>query len=219
MVETLFDAIVVGSGPAGTFAARELAGKKTLVLDVGYRGPDGPGLAGNLYELRRGREDLFAELIGENFEGLRNLHQEPVSLKLKSPRTSYVLRNWRALSPLVSTNFHAMMSFAQGGLANAWGAGVYRFTAEDLRGFPVTAAELAPFYDELTGHIGVGGGNDDLAGYFGGNEALQSPLRLSALAGELLARYAPTIRPFTTRSTRSIHCSPRERWNWPGAGW
>lgn len=189
MVETLFDAIVVGSGPAGTFAARELAGRKVLVLDVGYRAPEGARLEGNLYELRRRREDLFAELIGEKFEGLHNLHGEPVSLKLKSPGTAYVIRDWRRFSPLVSANFRAMMSFAQGGLANAWGAGVYRFNAEDLRGFPVTAEELEPYYDELTAHMGVSGGNDDLTEYFGRDGGLQAPMRLSRLAEELLAGY------------------------------
>ncbi len=199
MAETLFDAIVVGSGPAGTFAARELAGRKVLVLDVGHRAPEEPRLAGNIYALRRVRGDLFRELIGEKFEGLHNLHQEPVSLKLKSPRTSYVLRDWKVLSPLVSANFRAMMSFAQGGLANAWGAGVYRFTAEDLREFPVTAGDLALYYDELTAHIGVSGGNDDLVEHFGADGDLQPPMRLSVLAAEMLRRYAGNREYFRER--------------------
>lgn len=199
MAEALFDAIVVGSGPAGTFAARELAGRKVLVLDVGYRAPEGPPLAGSLYALRRERRDLFAELIGDGFEGLHNLHRDPVSLKLKSPRTSYVLRGWQALSPLVSTNFQAMMSFAQGGLANAWGAGVYRFNSEELRQFPLPAGELEPYYDELTAHIGVSGGNDDLVEFFGRDPSLQPPMRLSLLAAGMLQRYQAARKRFRMR--------------------
>lgn len=199
MAETLFDAIVVGSGPAGTFAAREFAGRRVLVLDVGYRAPAEPRLEGNLYALRRERKDLFAELVGDEFEGLHNLHQDPVSLKLKSPATSYVLRNWAALSPVESKSFQAVMSFAQGGLANAWGAGVYRFTAEDLSEFPISAEELAPYYDELTAHIGVSGGNDDLAEFFGHDSGLQPPMRLSVAAGEMLKRYGRRRECFRRR--------------------
>lgn len=196
MAETLFEAIVVGSGPAGTFAAREFAGRKVLVLDVGYRAPLEPRLEGNLYALRRERRDLFRELIGEQFEGLHNLHRRPISLKLKSPATSYVVRNWAALSPLASENFHAVMSFAQGGLANAWGAGVYRFTAADLNEFPISAEDLAPYYDELTEHIGISGGNDDLVEFFGRDAGLQPPMRLSVVAAEMLKRYGRTRERF-----------------------
>ncbi len=184
-----FDAIVVGSGPAGTFASYALRGRNVLVLDVGYRAPGSPGLEGNLYAMRQAREDLFAPLIGERFEGLRNIFREPISLKLKSPFTSYIVRDWEKLAPIASSNFAGLVSFAQGGLANAWGAGVFRFNVRDLDGFPVTAAELEPFYDELTAHIGVSGCNDDLAEHFGADAGLLPPLRLSAMAAGILARY------------------------------
>ncbi|HVX66213.1 MAG TPA: hypothetical protein VHA11_06415, partial [Bryobacteraceae bacterium] len=184
-----FDAIVVGSGPAGTFAAYALRGRNVLVLDVGYRAPGAPDLAGNLYALRERKQDLFAPLIGEQFEGLRNIYQRPISLKLKAPYTSYIVRDGEKLAPIVSRNFETSLSFAQGGLANAWGAGVFRFNARDLAGFPVTKQELAPYYDELTAHIGVSGTNDDLSEYFGADAALLPPLRLSAMATGILARY------------------------------
>lgn len=185
----VFDAIIVGSGPAGTFASYALRGRNVLVLDVGYRAPASPTIEGNLYSLRQTRKDLFDAFIGERFEGLRNMFGKPVSLKLKAPRMSYVIQNWEQLSPVDSRNFDAVMSFAAGGLANAWGAGVFRFTARDLAGFPVTAAELEPFYDELTEHIGVCGANDDLTPYFGEDPRLLPPLRMSAMAAGLLAGY------------------------------
>src|ERR1700733_11925805 len=137
----LFDAIIVGSGAAGVMAAWALQGKRVLVLDVGRQSAQMPdtGLdwSVNLYDERRRRSDLFDFLIGEKFESLHNLHRKPVSLKLKAPLMKYIAGDAESLSPVRSGNFGAVMSFAAGGLANAWGAGVYRFTSRDLEGFPV----------------------------------------------------------------------------------
>ena len=101
----------------------------------------------------------------------------------------YIIDDARALAPVRSQNFDATMSFAAGGLANAWGAGVYRFTTRDLDGFPVRIQELKPFYDELTEHMGVSGANDDLTPSFGNDPALQPPIRLSRFASDLHAGY------------------------------
>ena len=184
-----FDVIVVGTGPAGVMAARALRGKRVLVLDVGRQPDPLPPSAHDLYEQRRTEADLFDFLIGQKFESLHNVHSEPVSLKLKSPLMRYIIDDARALTPVRSQNFDATMSFAAGGLANAWGAGVYRFTARDLDGFPVSKQELEPFYDELTEHMGVSGLNDDLTPSFGNDPALQPPIRLSRFASDLHAGY------------------------------
>ena len=185
----VFDAIVIGTGPAGVMAARALRGKRVLILDVGRQPDPLPDPVGDLYEERRTRPDLFDFLIGQNFESLHNIHSDPVSLKLKSPLMRYIIDDARALTPVRSQNFDATMSFAAGGLANAWGAGVYRFTTRDLDGFPVSRQELEPFYDELTEHMGVSGANDDLTPSFGNDPALQPPIRLSRFASDLQAGY------------------------------
>ena len=152
---------MVGSGPGAAFAAYGLRGKRVLMLDAGFDAPP-PALEGNVYQLRRGPADLFPQLIGENFQSLHNLHQTPISLKLKAPQADYIVQGWRELTPIVSQAFEGVLSLSKGGLANGWGAGVYRFTDSDLRGFPVCQAELRPFYDEITRLIGVSGANDDL---------------------------------------------------------
>src|ERR1700693_6243914 len=100
-----YDAIVVGSGLRSTCAAYGLRGKRVLVLDVGFDAPQGAKLQGNIYELRRNCSDLFSPLIGESFESLHNLHDRPISLKLKSPYMNFVCRDWRRLSPVVSSTF------------------------------------------------------------------------------------------------------------------
>lgn len=170
-----------------------------LVLDVGYRGMPAASLKGNIYELRRRYADLFQPLIGERFEGLRNIWQRKISLKLKAPLMSFVLRDWEKLCPLRSDNFEGVVSFAQGGLANAWGAGVFRFTSRDLEDFPVKASELTPFYDELTALMGVCGRNDDLAPYFETEAQLLPPIHLTRFASDLLHRYEQRHRYFRSR--------------------
>jgi len=190
-----FDVIVVGSGPGATFAAWGARGRRILMLDVGFD-PPACDLSGNPCELRAGGGDLFSSMIGEEFEGLHNVFHPPVNLKLKAPYLSYIVRDWQRLTPIVSGNFAGAISLARGGLANAWGAGVYRFTDRDLTGAPFTATDLRPFYDELTSHIGVSGLNDDLEPYFERDAALQPPLRLSAFFEEMLRRYQRHKLPF-----------------------
>src|SRR5262245_35869165 len=138
------DAIVVGSGPAAAFAAVGLRGRRVLMLDVGFDAAPAAGLRGNLYDLRQAQDDLFEPLIGRQFESLHNLHQPPISLKLKSPYMSYIARDARRLTPIAGDPFGGVVSLARGGLANAWGAGVFRYTDRDLAGFPITASALAP---------------------------------------------------------------------------
>lgn len=183
-----FDAIVVGSGPGAAFAAKGLKGKRVLVLDVGFDAPS-PALQGNLYELRKSSTDLLPELIGNQFQSLHNLHHPPMSLKLKSPQVNYIVKNWRELTPVLSNTFEGVLSLSKGGLANAWGAGVYRFTDQDLRDFPISAADLHPYYDEVAHEIGVTGENDDLVPFFGQDPGLLPCLRMSALFEELYERY------------------------------
>src|SRR5262245_53734669 len=141
------DAIVVGSGPAATFAAVGLRGHRVLMLDVGFDASPADRLRGNLYDLKETHDDLFEPLIGHEFESLHNLHQPSISLKLKSPFMSFIVRGARELTPVVGEGFGGVVSLARGGLANAWGAGVFRSTARDLHGFPIAAADLAPCFD------------------------------------------------------------------------
>ncbi len=185
----MFDAIVVGSGAAGTFAARGMRGKNVLVLDVGFQETGRSLPAGHLYDLRKQNLDLFGDLIGEEFESLNNLHASYLSPKLKSPRMRFVVESPSSASSFTSSNFMPVTSHARGGLTNAWGAGCLRFNQADLRGFPFQLGDIEPYYDELTSHIGINGQSDDLSDYFGSLRDLLPPLRLSSFADEFVRKY------------------------------
>jgi len=187
----LHDFIIVGSGPAGTASALELKGRKVLVLDVGFTAPPVPeAFDGEIKALRRSGMDLFPHVVGEDFEAMVNhFSRRKVSLKLKSPYMAYIIKGWNELSPIRSDDFEGVISLAKGGLANAWGAGVFRYTDRDLARFPLRAGELKPFYDKLAGHIGVSGKHDDLVAYFLKDDELQNPIELSRFAREFLESY------------------------------
>jgi len=211
-----FDAIVVGSGPAATFAAVGLRGRRVLMLDVGFDASRHDDLRGNLYDLKQAHDDLFEPLIGAQFESLHNLHQPPISLKLKAPYMSYIARDARRLTPIAGEPFGGVVSLARGGLANAWGAGVFRYTERDLAGFPICATDLASSVDEVTARMGVSGVNgDDLEPYFERDEQLQPPIRLSSMFDDMLRRYERTKSVFANarvaigRSRLAVLTEPR----------
>jgi len=190
---TSADIIIVGAGPSGAFAAYQLRRRGVLVLDVGHR-PAQSSLDGNLYDLRKSSDErgttLFTELIGSEFESLHNVFNRYLSPKLKSPAMRFVTRQADQLGPVVAENVDFVRSFAAGGMANAWGAGLYRFTAEDLAGYPIRVEQLEPYYDAITAKVGISGADDDLSRFFGPARGLQPPVKLGAIGRAVLRRYA-----------------------------
>ncbi|MFN7936088.1 MAG: GMC oxidoreductase [Bryobacteraceae bacterium] len=175
------EVIIVGSGPAGAMAALALRGRGVRLLDFGHTPANVPRLHQNLYELRR-TQDMTPHVI--------NLRPSlPVSLKLRAPALEFVIRDWQQFTPLISSTFRPVISLAKGGFANAWGAGVYRFHEDDLRGYPLSASDLTPHYDAVAAHIGISGDHDDLWHEFGPEPALDPPMRLSRNCAQILAAY------------------------------
>jgi choline dehydrogenase-like flavoprotein len=133
---------------------------------------------------------LAPVLLGDAFESLGPLAGEELSPKLKAPLLRYVSEKPKLLAEDTCHGFHPVQSFAQGGLSNAWGAGVLRYNGRDLDGFPISAADLEPYYDELTAHMGINGATqDDLTSYLGSSAGLQPPFPLSPIVARFLRRY------------------------------
>jgi len=173
------------------------------VLDVGTPPPTADeALRQNQYDLKRSGEDPFRALIGDRFESLHNVHRSYLSPKLKGPRMRYVTADWRELSRIDTDGFDPVQSFATGGLANAWGAGAYRFTDAELHDFPIRRADLEPFYDDLTAHIGIAGTDDDLAPYLGSAAGCQPAHPQNRLGRHLAAAYQRHRAHFHRRGIR-----------------
>ena len=184
----MFDVIVVGSGPGGTFATFQLRSKHVLVLDVGNCPPSFSPPDDELYAARASRT-MFDYLIGSSFESTHNLHSDYLSPKLKAPLLRYVTAKPNG-ERLYQEGSNFVPSYAQGGLASAWGAGVFEYNDSDLRGYPITSRELKPFFDILTQKIGISGELDDLESYYGSTSGLQPPLMLNQIGSSIAAAYA-----------------------------
>lgn len=186
----MFDVVIVGSGPAGVAAAYALRGRKVCMVDVGESPLETTwGTGTNFYELRRNPEPHWNEFVGRRFEGFHNIDKTYMPPKLKAPLQRFITEGTAVLMPIESETFNAIVSLAQGGLANAWGAQLYRYNEADLQQFPLEKGALDLYYDLLTSHIGISGATDDLTRFYGPADGLLPPLRLGSLAEDLLQRY------------------------------
>lgn len=187
----MHDVIVVGSGPAGFAAAALSQGTDVLVVDPGFApaARDADEGISLLEAKRRGDVDVHS-VIGDRYESLHNLHAEYLSPKLKGPLMRFVTEGVERWTPLRSESVAAQISLARGGLANAWGAGAFRYDQRELRHFPFPAADLDRHYRALVEHIGVTGTDDDLSETFGSSEGHLPPPALNQAGLDLFARYA-----------------------------
>ena len=67
----------------------------------------------------------------------------------------------------VSGNPRVWASEMEGGLSQIWGASVFPMTDNELKNWPLTAGDLAPYYQAVTDMIGISGADDGLSDYFG----------------------------------------------------
>ena len=204
----MHEVIIVGAGAAATAAALALAdrGIRPLVLDVGHTNQAGvPRVEDNLYNFRK-RQDSFDLLIGQDLIGLASvLADEERVAKLNAPNMAFITQDSDTLGPLEQAGFHAVQSFALGGLGNGWGAGLYRFVEGDLSGFPYPVAELDPYFDRLTREIGICGADDDLTQFFGAPNDLLPPLKPSFNADGIYRRYQSKRARLNSRKLRIGH--------------
>lgn len=183
--------VVVGSGPSGVSAALGFLqnGIRPVVVDVGFEAQHLPRLSQNFYEYRKA-DDAFHLMVGEKYEGLQNiLSGTSLSPKLTSPYMEFVIRDTHRLSPIDENGFTSTQSFSCGGLANAWGAGLYRCLDDELANMPLKKKDLEPYYDRLTDEIGISGDEDDLTPFFGSTSKLLKPMRLSLKSERMYLNY------------------------------
>ncbi len=165
-----FDAIVVGSGIAGGWAAKELSekGLKTLVLERGRKVEhvkDYTTFAMNPWDFR--------------FPGGRTPQDEIDKHYFKQQRTGYTVNDaWNHFfvkddeHPYTEVNrFDWIRGYHVGGRSITWGRQSYRhsdldFTANERDGvgvdWPIRYADLAPWYSYVEKWIGVSGSNEGL---------------------------------------------------------
>jgi len=160
-----YDAIVVGTGISGGWAAKELCenGLKTLVLERGRM-------------VTHIKDYPTANLDPWDFPNNGDLPPQQRARQEKQARTGYTVRaetnNWFVddiTHPYNETKrFDWMRGYHVGGRSIMWGRHSYRWSDLDFEAnakdgiavdWPVRYADIAPWYDRVEEYIGVSGEN------------------------------------------------------------
>lgn len=181
--------VVVGSGASAVHYARSALerGWQVTMLDVGLQKAPPVRPEDSFDELKRNLEDPAAYFLGDDDSGVLwpGAAGEYYGFP---PHKDYV---FRGVDPFAcrSRGFEPLVSFARGGLAEAWTGGSFPFNDGELEEFPFGYDELGPFYDEVARRIGVSGADDDLARFMPVHEHLCEPLDLDEHSAMLMGRY------------------------------
>jgi len=195
-MKTLFDYIIVGSGPAGVSAAFPLvkSGYKVLMVDPGEANQLSPPSTPFL-DMRRSDKKQFDWMIGEDYYALNNI--DLISPKFRVPFFEKTFRGFNEKNKISSQNFLSIGSLSSGGLSNVWGCGVAKFSEEDFKNFPFNAIDIESSYKEIAQRIGIcGSANDDLSEYFGLDDYATPPLEADELSNYLLEVYNKNKKKF-----------------------
>ncbi len=182
--------VVVGSGACGVhFALTALErGWKVILLDVGNERPAPVLPAATFDQMKEQLPDPLTWFLGEAGEAIVYPATKP-SYYGHPPSKTYVFRTPAEFRSR-ARQMTPVYSFARGGLAEAWTAGSYEFGEDDLAGFPVSRAELLPWYRTVARRIGIGATRDDLARFIPFEADYLDSLPLDTHSARLLAAYA-----------------------------
>jgi len=181
--------VVVGSGASAVHFAQSALekGHDVAMLDVGRTRPDPVRPADSFEDLKRNLEDPVAHFLGSRYESVTYPGAEGEYYGFP-PNKGYVFEGVAPFQ-MRATGFSPLVSFAQGGLAEAWTAGVFPFRDDELDDFPFSFADLAPYYDLVAARIGISGDRDDLADLYPVHAHLQPPLDVDDHSRLLLERH------------------------------
>ena len=168
MTQEQFDAIVVGSGATGGFAAKELTerGLRVLVLEAGGHHPEA------LFE--KAAKAAFAS-IGSGariMAGIKGQYRQALT-SFYTPEKAFLFVNDRE-NPYKTTQDDYLWLRGQqvGGRFVSWGRVALRFSDHTFKfksnegaGFdwPVSYADVAPYYERVERFLGIVGNDDNIA--------------------------------------------------------
>jgi choline dehydrogenase-like flavoprotein len=209
--------VVVGSGASGVHFARVALdnGWRVTMLDVGRAALPPVAPDASFARLKRELDDPAEYFLGRSFEGVLFPGHRGEYYGFP-PHKGYI---FQALEPFrwSSRGFDPLLSFARGGLAEAWTGGAFPFTAAEMADFPLDHADFAPHYGRIAREIGVSGASDDLARFLPVHEHLAPALELDEHSCRLLERYARVrerlnrdLRVFVGRSRAATRADDRD---------
>jgi choline dehydrogenase-like flavoprotein len=188
------DILIIGSGPAGISAAWPMvrAGLSVTMIDAANGKLPSSPVATSFSAWRQNKQKIY-DVLGEDFGGLAD--NGDYSPKFSTPLGRAILMESARRAPVINApNAIIVRAFAPGGQSTIWGAFCTAFDDNDLRGFPISARDLAQDYKATAERIGLAGMKDDLDGFHGSNLPLLDPLPLSQPARVLLDSYTKSSK-------------------------
>ncbi len=193
--------VVVGSGASGVALSLSLLerGRKVLMLDVGREVPRAEHPDAGFPAWRRTLADPAEILLGRSGEALV-LPDNDGEYYGFPPGKQVIFEGLEGFD-WVAEGFAPLLSFARGGLAEAWTGGSYAFTAEELEGFPFPSGEMGEAYEAVAAEIGISGALDDLMDVFPHPVDPLPPVEADAHTARLLARYEAARETFRRKES------------------
>jgi hypothetical protein len=189
-----FDVAIIGSGPAGVSAAYPLvsAGLKILLIDGGKTSTNSsqiPSLDNKGFiEARLNDADQWKWMVGNEYEALT--YRNASSPKFRVPQYKYVFEDFIKKNQIVSDNFISIGSLSKGGLSNAWGCGVAKYSFDELSNFPCDPGEMEASYKVVSERIGMSGkSSDDLSTYFRLDDFCQPAIPMDERHNYIYSKY------------------------------
>lgn len=183
--------IVIGGGASGLHAALTLLnrGAQVTLIDPGRPRANYPHDGTPFSALPEVLADPAGFFLGADFQAVHVPRPGGGREYYGLPPSKDFIFDGPPDVPYRPDGMAALRSFATGGLGEAWTAGAYAFDATDMADWPVSAAEMAPFYDQVAARIGIGGQADDLTPHMPLHAHLHDPIALDPASAALLARY------------------------------
>jgi choline dehydrogenase-like flavoprotein len=208
-IEERYDAIVIGTGITGGWAAKELCenGLKTLVLERGRM-------------VQHIKDYTTANLDPWDFEHRGEKNPKNIERQLKQNRTGYTTKpdssHWFVddiKHPYNETKrFDWMRGYHVGGRSLTWGRQSYRLSEMDFKAnkidghgvdWPIRYKDIAPWYDKVEEYIGVCGTNEGLAQLPDGK--FSEAMDLTCVEKDLVKKVADNFKGRVVTNARTAH--------------
>ncbi len=201
-ISTIYDYIIIGSGPSGAIAAKTLVDSNAniLMLDMGnYDSKYQQLIPEKDFEtIRKTVENQNRFFIGDNLESIPQTYIK-VGAQL-SPSRRYIIKDIEKYIPLISNTFNPMQSLAYGGLGAGWGLGTYVYSKQECNKTALPYQEMLSSYQYVANHIGISADNDDIRPFVLGDlQGIQAPLKKDNSAEKILRKYQSNHQYFESR--------------------